>query len=122
MSKYPSITITFTINPDDVTLKAQATCDNMSRGEIIMALDKLKKKIESDEFQTLEDGAYYSEESFPLHEPTETTIVDDGGEDEWDKVIEKIRTINNGEYNIKIDMELLYLLKENFIAPKPKDK
>lgn len=70
MTKYPNITITFTINPDDVTLKAQATCEDMSKGEIIMALDMLKRKVETDEFPTIEGGSYYSEESFPLHEPS----------------------------------------------------
>ncbi len=74
MTNYPSITITFTINPDDVTLKVQATCDGMSRSEVLMALDKLKSKIESDEFDTYGtetpfDGAYYSENKFPLYEP-----------------------------------------------------
>jgi hypothetical protein len=73
MTKYPNITITFTIDPDDVRLKVQATCDSMSKNEVLMALDKLKSKIESDEFDTFGTtepfiGAYYSENSFPLHE------------------------------------------------------
>jgi hypothetical protein len=73
MTKYPNITITFTIDPDDVRLKVQATCDSMSKSEVLMALDKLKSKIESDEFDTFGtakpfNGAYYSENSFPLHE------------------------------------------------------
>lgn len=68
MSKYPSITITFTIDPEDVSIKVKATCDEMNKGEIIMALDKLKKKIESGEFETMENSAYYNEACFPLHE------------------------------------------------------
>lgn len=69
----PNITITFTIDPDDVRLKVQATCDSMSRSEVLMALEKLKSKIESEEFdthgtETPYNGAYYSENSFPLHE------------------------------------------------------
>lgn len=75
MTNYPNITITFTIIPDDVALKVQATCDSMSRNEVLMALDKLKSKIESDEFDTFGtnetpfNGAYYSESTFPLYEP-----------------------------------------------------
>jgi hypothetical protein len=74
MPTYQNITITFTINPDDVTLKVQATCDSMCKSEIIMALELLKSKIESDEFDTLnvqpgEDCGYYSEETFPLDQP-----------------------------------------------------
>lgn len=72
MTKYPNITITFTINPDDVALRVQATCDDMKKQEILFALDKMKEKINSGEFQTHESGAYYSEETFPLHE----TVVD----------------------------------------------
>lgn len=75
MTNYPNITITFTIIPDDVTLKVQATCDSMSKSEVLMALDKLKSKIESDEFDTFGttetpfNGAYYSDNTFPLYEP-----------------------------------------------------
>lgn len=75
MTNYPNITITFTIIPDDVTLKVQATCDGMSRSEVLMALDKLKSKIESDEFDTFGitetpfNGSYYSDNTFPLYEP-----------------------------------------------------
>lgn len=71
MTEYPSITITFTINPDDVSLRVQATCDDMKKQEILFALDKMKEKINSGEFQTHESGAYYSEETFPLHEAKE---------------------------------------------------
>lgn len=75
MKTNPNITITFTIIPEDVTLKVQATCDSMSKSEVLMALDKLKAKIESDEFDTFGttetpfNGAYYSENTFELHEP-----------------------------------------------------
>lgn len=43
-------------------------------------------------------------------------------DDEWDEVIDKIKEINGGKYDIKLDMELLCLLKENFMAPKSKHK
>lgn len=66
MSKYPNITITFTIDTDNVLLKTQATCQDMKKSEIIMALDKLKSKIESGEFETHDDGSYYEEKIFDL--------------------------------------------------------
>lgn len=73
---YPNITITFTIDPNDVNLKVQATCDSMTREEIVMALKKLQDKIESGEFNTFDvkpgdDCGYYNEETFPLYETKE---------------------------------------------------
>ena len=67
MSKYPNITFTLTIDNEENSLKVQATCDEMSREQILSSIEILKQKIISGELETpdaVEKGGYYLQETF----------------------------------------------------------
>jgi len=64
MSKYPNITFTLTINPENKSLKVQATSEDITKVELLNALEVLQEKIKTDEFSTVESGGYYSQETF----------------------------------------------------------
>lgn len=71
MSKYPNITFTLTIDNEENSLKVQATCDEMSKEQILSSIEILKQKIISGELETpdaVEKGGYYLQETFPLEE------------------------------------------------------
>lgn len=90
MSKYPNLTVTLTIDQENSTLKAQATCENVSKQDIICAIDRLKELIQSDELETYEESSsFFTDGIFPLNSFKEDALIspidDKSMLDEWIK-------------------------------------
>lgn len=62
--KYPNITFTITLKPEDSRIKFQATNEGLSKEDALKALDELRNRIHNDEYLTEEQGDY-ADGSFP---------------------------------------------------------
>jgi hypothetical protein len=62
--KYPNITFTIILKPEDSRLSFQATNENLSKEDVLKALDELRNRIHNDEYLTEEQGSY-ADGTFP---------------------------------------------------------
>lgn len=60
------ITITFTLDTDNNTLRVQATNSDMNKIELMAALEEFRYQVRKGDFHVSESGGSYAEETYKL--------------------------------------------------------